>query len=109
MWAPPEQWRTSRSGVLRALPRLSWTLRGRMAAALKRIAAIERVHPRQPHWYLAVLGIEPPRTGRGVGSALLAPVLQRCVRDAMAASLEVLQGGQHRLLPPARFRGDRYG
>ena len=29
----------------------------------------------EPHWYLWVLGVDPPRQGQGVGSALLQPVL----------------------------------
>ena len=43
-------------------------------------SAIERVHPRQPHWYLAVVGTEPSHQRQGIGSALLAPVLERCDR-----------------------------
>ena len=31
----------------------------------------------QLHWYLVLLGVDPPRQGGGIGSALLAPVLAR--------------------------------
>jgi len=31
----------------------------------------------EPHWYLWVLGVDPPRQGQGVGGALLQPVLAR--------------------------------
>ncbi len=88
LWAPPDQWRTPIRNVLRALPQLIWTLRGGLPAAVRTTTAIERVHPREPHWYLAVLGTEPARQGQGIGSALLAPVLQRCDRDAIPAYLE---------------------
>jgi GNAT superfamily N-acetyltransferase len=56
--------------------------------SLRAIAEVERVHPKEPHWYLAVLGTEPAWQGKGVGSALLAPVLQRCDREGRPAYLE---------------------
>jgi ribosomal protein S18 acetylase RimI-like enzyme len=52
------------------------------------LARIERAHPPEPHWYLAVLGTDPRHQGRGVGSALLAPVLARCDADRVPAYLE---------------------
>jgi ribosomal protein S18 acetylase RimI-like enzyme len=88
MWAPPGGWRTPPSSLLRAIPRLVWTLRGRTAAAVRCVAAIERMHPEEPHWYLSVVGTEPSRRHEGIGSALLAPVLARCDRDDIGAYLE---------------------
>ena len=52
------------------------------------LARIERAHPREPHWYLAVLGTDPRHQGRGVGPALLAPILARCDADRVLAYLE---------------------
>jgi GNAT superfamily N-acetyltransferase len=52
------------------------------------LARIERAHPREPHWYLAVLGTDPRHQSRGVGSALLAPILARCDADRVPAYLE---------------------
>lgn len=88
MWAPPEGWRRPSSNLLRAVPRLVWTLRGRLPAAVQSVAAIESVHPLESHWYLAVIGIDPFRQHQGIGSALLAPVLERCDRDYLPAYLE---------------------
>ena len=45
-------------------------------------------HPTEPHYYLAVLGTEPEFQGRGIGSALLRPVLDICDRDEIPAYLE---------------------
>jgi GNAT superfamily N-acetyltransferase len=50
--------------------------------------AVERHHPHVPHWYLAVLGTDPPRQGCGVGSSLLEPVLSRCDAEGLPAYLE---------------------
>jgi GNAT superfamily N-acetyltransferase len=88
LWGPPDKWRTPPVSVLRTLPRLGLALGVRLPASLRFISTIEKVHPRQPHWYLAVLGTEPASQGKGVGSALLAPILQRCDRDGTPAYLE---------------------
>jgi ribosomal protein S18 acetylase RimI-like enzyme len=49
---------------------------------------LEGFHPSAPpHWYLAVLGTDPDAQGRGLGSAVLAPVLEECDRDGVAAYL----------------------
>jgi GNAT superfamily N-acetyltransferase len=78
------------------------TLRDRLAIAARwyaalgrrareigaQLARIERAHPPEPHWYLAVLGTDPRHQGRGVGSALLAPILARCDADRVPAYLE---------------------
>ena len=50
---------------------------------------MEMSHPSgPPHWYLAVLGTDPSAQGQGLGSAVLAPVLQRCDEDGVGAYLE---------------------
>jgi ribosomal protein S18 acetylase RimI-like enzyme len=45
-------------------------------------------HPREPHHYLFLLGTRPAWQSRGIGSALMRPVLELCDRDAMPAYLE---------------------
>jgi ribosomal protein S18 acetylase RimI-like enzyme len=69
-----------------ALPQLAWRLPLVLGGF---VWGIERFHPAEPlHWYLAVLGTEPVAQGRGVGSALLGPVLDRCDKDGVGAYLE---------------------
>ncbi len=43
---------------------------------------------REPHYYLAALGTDPPHQGKGVGSALIEPVLARADREGIPAYLE---------------------
>lgn len=45
-------------------------------------------HPREPHWYLPLIGVDPSRQGRGYGGALLRPALAACDRDGTIAYLE---------------------
>jgi ribosomal protein S18 acetylase RimI-like enzyme len=50
--------------------------------------AIERRHPNEPHWYLAVLGTDPAHQGEGVGSALVRHVLDDRANTGEPAYLE---------------------
>ena len=50
--------------------------------------ALARVHPVEPHWYLATLGVEPGFQGGGRGSALLECWLEAVAADALPAWLE---------------------
>lgn len=45
-------------------------------------------HPKYPHWYLPMIGVEPSRQGSGVGSALLQHSLANCDADGLPAYLE---------------------
>jgi N-acetylglutamate synthase-like GNAT family acetyltransferase len=87
MWTPPSQRRPSMRDLLRFAP-LVPVLGRRLPAAISTMQAVERHHPRTPHWYLAVLGTDPPRQRCGVGSSLLEPVLARCDTEGLPAYLE---------------------
>jgi GNAT superfamily N-acetyltransferase len=67
------------------LPAVS--LRGlpRMMSAL---AAVDAKHPKEPHFYLLAIGVDPPYQGQGVGSQLMAPILARCDAEGIPAYLE---------------------
>ena len=45
-------------------------------------------HPKEPHWYLPLIGIDPACQGKGFGSALLKHATDICDRDGMPAYLE---------------------
>lgn len=45
-------------------------------------------HPRHPHWYLPLIGVDPAHQGRGYGAALLEEALRQCDRDGLPAYLE---------------------
>jgi ribosomal protein S18 acetylase RimI-like enzyme len=44
-------------------------------------------HVPEPNYYLSILGVDPARQGRGIGSALMRPILERCDREDIPASL----------------------
>jgi Acetyltransferases len=45
-------------------------------------------HPHEPHWYLPIIGVDPPHQGRGLGEQLMAHALARCDADRLPAYLE---------------------
>lgn len=45
-------------------------------------------HPEEPVWYLPVIGVDPPRQGTGLGSALLEHALAACDNEHLPAYLE---------------------
>lgn len=49
---------------------------------------MENYHPDEPHWYLALLGVEPTQQGKGYGSALMQHTLRKCDRNQQLAYLE---------------------
>jgi ribosomal protein S18 acetylase RimI-like enzyme len=55
---------------------------------------MEHLHKRdvpQDHWYLMVLGVDPPRQGQGLGGALIAPILERADREGLPCYLETMK------------------
>ena len=50
--------------------------------------AMEGFHPKGPHWYLPLIGIDPARQGEGLGSALLRHATALSDRDGVPAYLE---------------------
>jgi ribosomal protein S18 acetylase RimI-like enzyme len=88
IWAAPDRWRLGRVEEARMAVALFTALWPRIGQAVRGVELIERAHPREPHYYLAVLGTDPDAQGRGIGSALLQPVLQTCDRDEIPAYLE---------------------
>jgi GNAT superfamily N-acetyltransferase len=68
--------------------RLLRTARSGYARALRLGKAIEKQNLKEPHWYLAMLGMEPEAQGRGLGTALLQPILERCDKQGATAYLE---------------------
>jgi ribosomal protein S18 acetylase RimI-like enzyme len=90
LWAPPKRWGTTpREEMEMARPLLHPRLIARMPLVAYGMLGLERHHPRQPpHWYLAILGTDPPAQGQGLGSAVLGPVLEQCDRDGLGAYLE---------------------
>jgi GNAT superfamily N-acetyltransferase len=89
VWAPPRRWRVPLGVTLREARPMTGVFGSRTPLALWSLLRIEGHHPKSPeHWYLQYLGVEPRRQGKGLGGALLAPVLERCDGEGVPAHLE---------------------
>lgn len=89
LWAPPGKWKMGMLQQLLLAPSMAristWR---RLPKILGGINAVEKKHPHEPHYYLFVLGTDPEHQGRGVGTQLMQPVLERCDREGIPAYLE---------------------
>lgn len=88
VWAPPGQWRHRLSDQARVAPAVLAAFGSSIVRLLRLLVRVERAHLRQPHYYLFAIGADPAMQGRGVGSALLAPMLARCDAERLPAYLE---------------------
>src|SRR3954454_12904620 len=87
IWFSPGHWKLGGMELLKQLPLLV-RLGSDLPRSMTFLNAVEKAHPKEPHWYLAVLGTDPDQQGKGIGSTLLAPVLQRCDEEGIPAYLE---------------------
>ncbi len=96
IWLPPGQqkvspWRMAQVGMLAAPLHFGFSAFGRFLTVVNHV---EHLHDRdmpQPHWYLMVLGVDPPRQGQGVGGALIAPKLAQADAEALPCYLETMK------------------
>ena len=88
LWGPPNHWKTGPSDVVRLLPSSLRLFGPKVLQALSTLGEVDKFHPTEPHWYLGFLGTDPDHQGKGLGSAVLRPVLEGCDRDGIPAYLE---------------------
>ena len=62
----------------------------RIGRAVALLGAVDKAHHElhEPHYYLGILGTDPQFQRTGAGTAVLAPVLERCDTEGLPAYLE---------------------
>lgn len=88
VWEPPGTWKIGTGTQLVLLPALARIYGRSLARTLRALTVLEKDHPTDPHYYLPFIGVVPDRQGRGIGTALMRPILQRCDADRVPAYLE---------------------
>lgn len=88
VWGPARKpLLTGMAGIANLVKVLPYVI-SHLKSTLAMISLIESMHPHEPHWYLATLGTDPAAQGRGIGSALMRPVLEQCDVEGLPAYLE---------------------
>jgi GNAT superfamily N-acetyltransferase len=95
VWMPPGQRDVSVGKQLALAPRMLWQTRGAVVRALRSRAVMEHHAPKEPHHYLAILGVAPAHQGRGLGAKVVAPVLDTCDATRTLAWLESTNPANH--------------
>ena len=88
IWKAPNQWKMSNSDMVRALPAMLRGLGTKTPRMMGAFNAIEKVHPKEEHYYLEALGTHQDMQSKGVGSAVIGSMLERCDAEGMPAYLE---------------------
>jgi GNAT superfamily N-acetyltransferase len=97
LWLPPGKTKIPTLSVLRILLPNIWRWRlgplQRFGGIMdefdtKHAAAFARTPDAHDHWYLMVLGVDPPRQGQGLGGLLMSDVLKRADNQHRATYLE---------------------
>lgn len=104
LWAPPGQAPVAHEQADdfgRRLTELSGADAERLVATSK---LLEQHHPPGSYYFLQFIGVEPASQGRGIGSALLAPVLERCDRERTLAYLDATSPRNKQLYERHGFR-----
>jgi ribosomal protein S18 acetylase RimI-like enzyme len=88
LWLPPGKWHLGPLAQARLLPGMIAALGRRLPQVLRAITTIESKHPKGAHYYLPFVGVEPAMQGKGIGTALMRPILDRCDSEGTPAYLE---------------------
>lgn len=88
LWMPPEKWQLGLIENLRLLPFMAAVWGRGLPRVMRSLGYLDSKHPHEPHYYLFILGVEPGWQGKGIGAALMRPILERCDREKLPAYLE---------------------
>lgn len=64
---------------------------GRFVSAMAQIEPYRAQDVPPEHWYLALLGVDPDYSGKGIGSSLLRPILAQADADSLPCYLETAE------------------
>ncbi len=88
VWRDVDKWKSPLRESLALAPASVAAFRWRLPACIGLLNAMESAHPREPHYYLESLGTRADQQGKGAGSAVLEPMLERCDAEGVPAYLE---------------------
>jgi GNAT superfamily N-acetyltransferase len=85
---PPDTWEMPKSITGKEALQWARAFGTRLPLAIRVQRAMEERHLREPHFYVRTVGVRTARQGRGIGSALMQPTLQRSDSAGLPTYLE---------------------
>jgi len=88
VWVPPGGSQISLIDQVKLAPATVRALGLRELRKIPVLTAMDKHHPKVPHWYLMILGADPNHQRKGFGRMLVEPMLERADADGVVAYLE---------------------
>ena len=88
IWERPGEWKLGIGKQLAMVPAMARVFGRYLPRVIRAITAVESNHPEELHYYLPFVGVVPGWQGRGLGAALMHPILTRCDDESLPAYLE---------------------
>jgi GNAT superfamily N-acetyltransferase len=95
-WLPPgkteiDEARLAEAGAMEVLGTMGDEAAGRFGALMAQLGELHQKAVPPEHWYLLILGVDPPRQGQGIGGQLIEPVLRRADAAGLPCYLETMK------------------
>lgn len=106
---PPDRWKLPTGAAIKNFGRYRTVFRSRRVAIrdFRYLLHIEKHHLREPHYYLAAVGVAPSAQGQGLGTLMLGPTLEACDEGRLAAYVEATCEDNARLYERLGFERTR--
>ena len=88
IWAPPGKWKVPFAKIVTNSPTFVKLYGRRLIPNLGVLGDLEKLHPSEPHYYLEFIGTAPTHQGKGMGTALMEPMVARANAEGVGMYLE---------------------
>jgi len=88
IWRPPGKWHMGLWDYVANGPELLGIFSTNLFNVMATMDRVEKVHPKEPHFYLQVIGTDPPSQGKGFASRVMRHQLKMCDAEGLPCYLE---------------------
>lgn len=88
IWRPPGHWHMPLWQYLTNAGELLGVFGSGTLKVMRTMDAVEKLHPKEPHWYLQAIGTDPAKQGKGYGGLVMRHQLARIDESGQPAYLE---------------------
>jgi len=88
LWRPPGHWHMPLWQYLTNAGELLGVFGSGTLKVMQTMDVVEKLHPKEPHWYLQAIGTDPAKQGKGYGGLVMRHQLARIDESGQPAYLE---------------------